>query len=81
MMTGSYIGGGVNFAALSTKFQTPGELVSATVVADNSVMAFYFIVLITLPNITFIKNILKDFIIQTMLQTVIKQKRIGNEMK
>ncbi|MGO1989802.1 DUF819 family protein, partial [Mammaliicoccus vitulinus] len=25
MMTGSYIGGGVNFAALSTKFQTPGE--------------------------------------------------------
>lgn len=59
MMTGSYIGGGVNFAALSTKFQTPGELVSATVVADNSVMAFYFIVLITLPNITFIKKYFK----------------------
>ncbi|WP_314350468.1 DUF819 family protein [Mammaliicoccus vitulinus] len=56
MMTGSYIGGGVNFAALSTKFQTPGELVSATVVADNSVMAFYFIVLITLPNLKFIKK-------------------------
>ncbi|MEX6014325.1 DUF819 family protein [Mammaliicoccus sciuri] len=59
MMTGSYIGGGVNFAALSTKFQTPGELVSATVVADNSVMAFYFIVLITLPNIKFIKKYFK----------------------
>lgn len=59
MMTGSYIGGSVNFAALSTKFQTPGELVSATVVADNSVMAFYFIVLITLPNITFIKKYFK----------------------
>ncbi len=59
MMTGSYIGGCVNFAALSTKFQTPGELVSATVVADNSVMAFYFIVLITLPNITFIKKYFK----------------------
>lgn len=59
MMTGSYIGGGVNFAALSTKFQTPGELVSATVVADNSVMAFYFIVLITLPNMTFIKKYFK----------------------
>lgn len=59
MMTGSYIGGGVNFAALSTKFQTPGELVSATVVADNSIMAFYFIVLITLPNITFIKKYFK----------------------
>ncbi|MEK4393867.1 DUF819 family protein [Mammaliicoccus sp. FSL K6-3158] len=59
MMTGSYIGGGVNFAALSTKFQTPGELVSATVVADNSVMAFYFILLITLPNMTFIKKYFK----------------------
>lgn len=59
MMTGSYIGGGVNFAALSTKFQTPGELVSATVVADNSVMAFYFIVLITLPNMKFIKKYFK----------------------
>lgn len=59
MMTGSYIGGGVNFAALSTKFQTPGELVSATVVADNSVMTFYFIVLITLPNMTFIKKYFK----------------------
>ncbi|RIN98931.1 DUF819 domain-containing protein [Mammaliicoccus sciuri] len=59
MMTGSYIGGGVNFAALSTKFQTPGELVSATVVADNSVMAFYFIVLITLSNMTFIKKYFK----------------------
>lgn len=59
MMTGSYIGGGVNFAALSTKFQTPGELLSATVVADNSVMAFYFIVLITLPNMTFIKKYFK----------------------
>ena len=56
MMTGSYIGGGVNFAALSTKFETPGELVSATVVADNSVMAFYFIVLITIPNLKFVKK-------------------------
>lgn len=59
MMTGSYIGGGVNFAALSTKFETPGELVSATVVADNSVMAFYFIVLITLPNLKFVKKYFK----------------------
>lgn len=56
MMTGSYIGGGVNFAALSTKFETPGELISATVVADNSVMAFYFIVLITIPNLKFVKK-------------------------
>ncbi|WP_353463782.1 DUF819 family protein [Mammaliicoccus sciuri] len=59
MMTGSYTGGVWNFAALSTKFQTPGELVSATVVADNTVMAFYFIVLITLPNMKFVKKYFK----------------------
>ena len=56
MMTGSYIGGGVNFAALSTKFEAPGELVSATVVADNLMMAIYFFVLILIPTIPFIRK-------------------------
>ncbi|ANK38963.1 hypothetical protein AOB58_2161 [Staphylococcus sp. AntiMn-1] len=58
MMTGSYIGGGMNFAALSSKFQTPGDMVSSTVVADNSVMALYFILLIAIPSMPWIKNIL-----------------------
>ncbi|UOQ94669.1 DUF819 family protein [Halobacillus shinanisalinarum] len=53
MMTGSYIGGGVNFAALSTKFEAPGELVSSAVVADNMMMALYFFVLMALPAIKF----------------------------
>ena len=56
MMTGSYIGGGVNFAALSTKFEAPGELVSATVVADNLMMAIYFFVLILIPTIPRIRK-------------------------
>lgn len=56
MMTGSYIGGGVNFAALSSKLKTPGEIVSSTVVADNSVMALYFLLLIAIPSIPFIKK-------------------------
>lgn len=56
MMTGSYIGGGVNFAALSSKFQTPGDMVSSTVVADNSVMALYFILLIAIPSMPWIKK-------------------------
>ncbi|KKD23862.1 MULTISPECIES: DUF819 family protein [Staphylococcus] len=56
MMTGSYIGGGVNFAALSSKLKTPGEMVSSTVVADNSVMALYFLLLIAIPSIPFIKK-------------------------
>ncbi|WP_082234510.1 DUF819 domain-containing protein [Halobacillus massiliensis] len=56
MMTESYIGGGVNFAALSTKFEAPGELVSSAVVADNLMMALYFFVLIAIPAINFFTN-------------------------
>ncbi|MCG3412377.1 DUF819 domain-containing protein [Staphylococcus massiliensis] len=56
MMTGSYIGGGVNFAALSGKFQAPSDLISSTIVADNTVMAFYFMILLALPNLPFIKK-------------------------
>lgn len=59
MMTGSYIGGGVNFAALSSKFETPGDMVSSTVVADNSVMALYFMLLIALPSLPLIKKYFK----------------------
>lgn len=56
MMTGSYIGGGVNFVALADSFEIPGEMVSATVVADNMLMALYFLVLITIPSINFFKK-------------------------
>ncbi len=56
MMTGSYIGGGVNFAALADAFDIPGELVSATTVADNLLMTLYFFVLITIPSIGFFRK-------------------------
>lgn len=56
MMTGSYIGGGVNFVAMADSFTVPGELVSALVVADNLNMALYFFVLLGLPSIPFIKK-------------------------
>ncbi|WP_252312153.1 DUF819 domain-containing protein [Sinobaca sp. H24] len=56
IITGSYIGGGVNFAAMAAKFETPGELVSATVVADNLMMASYFFVLIAIPAIGFFRK-------------------------
>lgn len=59
MMTGSYTGGGVNFAALSSKLETPGDMVSSTVVADNSVMALYFMLLIALPSLPLIKKYFK----------------------
>jgi len=50
MMSGSYIGGGVNFVAMADSFSVPGELVSAAVVADNLLMALYFFVLIIIPS-------------------------------
>lgn len=56
MMTGSYIGGGVNFAALAAKFEAPSEMVSSTIVADNLMMAIYFFVLIAIPAISFFRN-------------------------
>lgn len=65
MMTGSYIGGGVNFAALSSKLETTGDMVSSTVVADNSVMALYFMLLIALPSLPLIKkHFKKDYNIE-----------------
>lgn len=59
MMTGSYIGGGVNFVAMADNFTTPKELISALVVADNLNMALYFFVLIAIPSIPFFKKYYK----------------------
>lgn len=56
MMSASYVGGGVNFAAMAAKFEAPGEMVSATVVADNLLMAFYFVVLMIIPSLTFFRK-------------------------
>ena len=46
VMTGSYIGGGVNFTAVSDAFHVDASLISATTVADNLNMAIYFVVLL-----------------------------------
>lgn len=51
MMTGSYIGGGVNFAALSAQFNAAGDTIGATTVADNLLMAIYFFVLIFIAGV------------------------------
>lgn len=56
MLSGSYTGGGVNFAAMATRFDVAEETVSSTVVADNLLMAIYFFVLITIPTISFFRN-------------------------
>jgi uncharacterized membrane protein len=53
MMTGSYIGGGVNFAAMAESFGTGAEWISALTVADNLLMALYFFVLLAIPASNF----------------------------
>jgi uncharacterized membrane protein len=56
MLSASYVGGGVNFAAMAAKFEAPGEMVSSAVVADNLMMAIYFIVLMMIPAMSFFRR-------------------------
>ncbi|MCM3568104.1 DUF819 domain-containing protein [Neobacillus mesonae] len=56
MMSASYIGGGVNFAAMAAKFEPPGEIVSAAVVADNLMMAIFFVILMIIPTLSFFRK-------------------------
>ena len=50
MMTGSYIGGGVNFTALAAAFNVDANLKASTTVADNLNMAIYFLVLLSVAG-------------------------------
>lgn len=62
MMTASYIGGGVNFTAVSRSFDVSQELISATVVSDNLLMVLYFFILIIMPAIPLINKIfIRDY--------------------
>ena len=49
-MTGSYIGGGVNFSALAASFMAGTTTVGSLTVADNLLMAVYFFVLLFIPT-------------------------------
>lgn len=70
IMTGSYMGGGVNFAAMAESFAAEGEWVSALVVADNLLMASYFFVLLAIPSISFFRNKFKHPYIDEVEQNV-----------
>ncbi|TYP49761.1 putative membrane protein [Thermosediminibacter litoriperuensis] len=56
MMTGSYMGGGVNFVAMSEAFKASQNVINAAIVADNLNMALYFFVLMTIPTVGFFKR-------------------------
>lgn len=57
IMTASYIGGGVNFVAMVSTFKPSESLVNATIVADNGVMALYFLVLLALPASALVRKV------------------------
>ncbi len=50
MMTGSYIGGGVNFTAIADAFHVDRSLISSATVADNLNMAVYLMVLLGIAS-------------------------------
>ena len=56
MMTGSYIGGGVNFTAVADAFHVDSSLIAATTVADNLNMALYFLVLLGIAGSVFFRK-------------------------
>ena len=56
MITGTYIGGTINFVALSSAFDVSGKMVSSATVADNLLMALYFFVLISIPSVKFFRK-------------------------
>ena len=56
MITGSYIGGTVNFMAMSSQFNASKNVINAAIVADNLNMALYFFVLLAIPNIFFFRK-------------------------
>ena len=56
MMTGSYIGGGVNFAAMASQYAAGDDVTAAATVADNLLMAGYFFVLIAFAASRFFRS-------------------------
>ena len=56
MMTGSYIGGGINFTALADAFNVSGTMISATTVADNLVTATSMLLLLSIPAVGFFRK-------------------------
>lgn len=56
MMTGSYIGGGINFVAMSDAFNAQKNQINALIVADNLNMALYFMVLMIIPATKFFRK-------------------------
>ena len=57
MISASYTGGGVNYAAMAAKLEPSEGINAATIVADNMMMACYFLILIALAGLPSIRRI------------------------
>lgn len=56
MFSGSYIGGSVNYVAMSEAFRVSPRLINAGLVADNLLMAVFFGVLTALPGVAYLRR-------------------------
>lgn len=78
VFTGTYVGGGVNFVALSNSFEVSGTMISSATVADNLLMALYIFVLIMIPSTAFFrKKFLHPYVdeIEARATTIEKSKK------
>ncbi|GHV36073.1 membrane protein [Synergistales bacterium] len=56
MLTGTYIGGSINLAAMKDAYSVSSQMTSATIVADNFLMALYFFALMIIPTLNFFRK-------------------------
>jgi len=56
MITGSYIGGGVNFVAMAENYGASGTTVATANVADALTMMFFFFALMVIPSLNFFRK-------------------------
>ncbi len=56
IMTGSYIGGSVNFSAVAASYRVTGDVTGPLLVADNFIMAGMFITLLLLCNSKWVRK-------------------------
>lgn len=69
MMIGTYTGGSVNLVAMADAFDAGGDLVSASVVADNLNMTLYFFALVAIAGSKFFQKRFKHPFIDEMSRT------------
>ncbi|MCK6546940.1 DUF819 family protein [Myxococcota bacterium] len=56
MFSATYVGGSVNFVAMTEAFRVAPDVVNAALVADNLVMALFFGLLASLPRVAWLKR-------------------------